>query len=1065
MEIPKHLLKKSIFDQYCFFLKHYQEKYGPKTTVLMQVGSFYELYGVDNEKMKIGDVKEISILLNIELTRRNKEIRENDASNHLMAGFPCPVLQKFVEILMEHQYTVVIIDQEGTAKDKVKPSQKLPRKVVEILSPGTFISERNGGDTDQKFLVQIHLEGFKQILKRQSSSRTNYQPMLIGISAIDVTTGQSDVYEISNTIDDQDFAVNEIYRYLQTHTPKELIISSNGIKISENELLAHLNLENRNIRYQINYNDVNSHYYKLNYQKQYLEKIFPDRRNMLSVIEYLNLERSPSALVSYIQLLEYTYEHNENLLVNLKRPKIWNRGRLLLLANTAITQLDLHNSNTNRMGSVCNMLNMTTTSMGRRLFKERFLNPIRDSREIEARYQKVDLFLQDDFWQTIENKLKGIIDLDRMHRRIELGLISPNALSILFASYRQVSDLLQIIPDQLLPPPIRNGNSETSIDFRTEFQNYLDYLESVLDFDEVYKYVKLDKIVDNIFKSGYNQELDELATEIRESNRCFDIMVKKMSRAITGAAGSSNVVTLRNTEASGFFMSVTAIRYKALLKSLREKSIEYKVGNRSFKLEADTFRIIRSTKDKSSHNITCNLIENISETITEAIKKLKDRVKVVYYQFLDDLTHRYDKFYSTLSHLVAEIDVYKSTAKSSLKYHYTRPHVLHQDSDLLEDSPSFLQAINFRHPLVEQLNHNSYYVPHSIQLGTNPPSLELENPTDNEIEKTDGMLLYGCNSAGKSSFMKAIGINLVMAQAGMFVPADSFTYLPYHRILTRIIGNDDIYRGDSSFAVEVKELRDILARADPNSLVLGDEICRGTETESGVAIVSAGLMRLTKLKSHFIFATHLHQLTRDQEIMDLTKEEQTFRLGVYHLHVEYDPENHTLIYDRLLRPGSGNAMYGIEVARAMDLDEEFIKEAHRFRHKYSNSQTNHLPLSTSSTTSASSHKLLPKLTTGYGSQVYKDPICQVCGAPSEATHHMKPQCDADSRGFIGSMHKNSPQNQVRLCKPCHHKIDTGELVTNGYKWTSHGRILDYQINQVNQEKPKIIFRRKLSLRQ
>lgn len=1038
MEVPKHLLKKGIFDQYCFFLKHYQEKYGPKTTILMQVGSFYELYGVDNENMKIGEVKEISILLNIELTRRNKENRQNDVTNHLMAGFPCPALQKFVEILMEHQYTVVIIDQEGTAKDKIKASQKLPRKVVEILSPGTFISERNGGESDQKFLVQIHLEGFKQMLKstNQPASRTNYQPMLIGISAIDVTTGQSDVYEISNTVDDQDFAVNEIYRYLQTHSPKELIISSNGIKISENELLVYLNLENRHIRYQINHNNVDPHYYKLSYQKQYLEKIFPNRQNMLSVIEYLNLERSPSALISYLQLLEYTYDHNENLLINLKRPKIWNRGRLLLLANTAITQLDLHNSNTNRMGSVCNMLNMTTTNMGRRLFKERFLNPIRDSRVIEDRYQKVDLFLRDEFWQTIENNLKGIIDLDRMHRRIELGLISPNALSILFTSYQQVSDLLKILPDQLLP-----CNNLNSVDFRTEFQNYLDYLNSVLDLDEIYKYVQLDKIVDNIFKSGYDQQLDDLAGEIRESNRFFDILTKKMSRIIGGSAGSPNVVTMKNTEASGYFMTITAIRYKALIKSLKDKPVEYKVGNKNFRLETDTFRILRSNKDKSSHNITCDVIEEISENKTIAVKKLKDRVKEVYFTFLDDLTKKYEKFYSTLSHLIAEVDVYKSTAKSSIKYHYTRPKIIHPD----EETPSFLSATNFRHPLVEQLNHNSYYVPHSIQLGT-----KYEQKDD--IEKTDGMLLYGCNSAGKSSFMKAIGINLVMAQAGMFVPADSFTYIPYHRILTRIIGNDDLYRGDSSFAVEVKELRDILARADSNSLVLGDEICRGTETESGVAIVSAGLMRLTKLKSHFIFATHLHQLTRDDEIMDLTDSKREFKLGVYHLHVEYNPEDHTLVYDRKLRLGSGNAMYGIEVARAMDLDEDFIKEAHRFRHKYSNSQTNHLPSSTS-------HQLLPKRTTGYGSKVYQDPICQVCQAPAEATHHMKPQCDADANGFIGSMHKNSPQNQVRLCNPCHRKIDTGELVTNGYKWTSHGRVLDYQINE-KKKLEKITFRRR-----
>jgi DNA mismatch repair protein MutS len=266
--------------------------------------------------MKINQVKEITSILNIELTRRDKSVQENNMKNHLMAGFPCPALPKFLDILVENNYTVVVVDQNGTGKDKVKPNLKLDRYISYIVSPGTYISDRNNYAYDDRFLVQIHIEGYQRMNQlnagQQIHSRSGYQPMLIGISAIDVTTGQSDVYEVANSSDDQDFAINEIYRYLQTHSPKELIISTNGLKMSEEKLIEYLGLDYHNIRYQLDYNNIEQRLpdsYKLAYQKELFEKIWStERRNsMLSVIEYLNLERTPSALISYLQLIQYTY--------------------------------------------------------------------------------------------------------------------------------------------------------------------------------------------------------------------------------------------------------------------------------------------------------------------------------------------------------------------------------------------------------------------------------------------------------------------------------------------------------------------------------------------------------------------------------------------------------------------------------------------------------------------------------------------------------------------------------------------------------------------------------------
>ena len=157
-----------------------------------------------------------------------------------------------------------------------------------------------------------------------------------------------------------------------------------------------------------------------------------------------------------------------------------------------------------------------------------------------------------------------------------------------------------------------------------------------------------------------------------------------------------------------------------------------------------------------------------------------------------------------------------------------------------------------------------------------------------------------------------------MAQAGFYVPCSSFEYYPYTQLFTRILNNDNLFTGQSSFAIEMSELRSILLRANKNSLVLGDELCSGTENISAISIVSAGLKTLSDIKCSFIFTSHLHQL------MNLSLIQQIQNLKIYHLKIVYDQEKDILIYDRKLENGSGPAIYGLEVCKAMDLGNEFI---------------------------------------------------------------------------------------------------------------------------------------------
>ena len=202
------------------------------------------------------------------------------------------------------------------------------------------------------------------------------------------------------------------------------------------------------------------------------------------------------------------------------------------------------------------------------------------------------------------------------------------------------------------------------------------------------------------------------------------------------------------------------------------------------------------------------------------------------------------------------------------------------------------------------------------------------------------------------------------------------------------------------FAVEMSELRVILNAADEFSLVLGDELCSGTETESALSIFVSGLTDLHKKRSTFLFATHFHEILKFDEIRELSN------VVVRHMAVNYDREMDCLIYDRVLREGPGNRLYGLEVAKSLHLPDDFIERAYRLRNKY-------FPEMRGS---------LSSQPTRYNSSKIKG-NCEICREEiAEEVHHLQEQKLADENGRIGSIHKNHSANLMGLCEKCHRKM-------------------------------------------
>jgi len=325
---------------------------------------------------------------------------------------------------------------------------------------------------------------------------------------------------------------------------------------------------------------------------------------------------------------------------------------------------------------------------------------------------------------------------------------------------------------------------------------------------------------------------------------------------------------------------------------------------------------------------------------------------------------------------------------------------------ITESASANFSLKQIRHPLVEASATRVSYVKHNVSLGCEPG-------TDN------GWLVYGMNASGKSTLMKATGICILLAQAGCYVPAQAMTLTPFQSVYTRILNQDNIHAGLSSFAVEMSELRDILRNADENTLVLGDELCAGTESISAQALVASGIQWLTKKQAKFIFATHLHDLATLVE-----------GVTIWHLHVEYDPITKKLTYDRSLRPGSGSSLYGLEVARAMDLPFEFIEQAVKNREKIMGATSMDKAKS-----SAWNKEIVRK----------ECEICKKAIVSELEVHHISPRASAVNQRLQDGSHMNDKRNLIVICQTCHDEIHADTIQLGEMKMTSDGpeRVITY----------------------
>jgi len=901
-----------IYDDYVKYTNKYRSIYGEKTIVFIEIGSFFEIYGVNNENEISGaNMIEMGNMLNIQISRKNKSILENSRDNPMMAGFPNHSLKKFIDILINNNYTTVIIEQ-------VTPPPNPKREVTQIISPSTYIDNLSSHNANVLLIVYIEL------FENWKTKKSSYG---LGVSTVDLSTSRTTTTELY--IDK--YSLNEeLVRLCLFFNPKELVICST----SEIEIFVP-----NNIYFHDKINKLNDQYLNKTYQTAVLNKIFTEK-GFLEPIEYVNLERKPLSLISFVYMLDFVYGHNEKLLRNISKPIIECYDDSLTLTNNALYQLDI----IGKTNCLADILNNCQTSIGKRYFIRMITNPITNIEKLNTMYSKTEYYISNNLYVEVRQILKHIMDFERILKRPS---IQPFQLVNVYTSLLQLAKIYKLN---------KNKKSLTHI---------IDHIEKDIQIEKASKY-NLNNIDENIFCSSYNEELDHLQSQLNDIVSYFNTVHSEIS----------DYVKLDRSDKDGIVFTTTNKKFSDLNKINKEfSSIKYKQNH---------VRVFN--KELESKNIEYLRIKS----------SIRSTVADLFTSYCGELLKRYTNDLEEAVSCLEEIDYYSTNAYNAIRFGYYKPSITGEKCHI--------DCKQLRHPIIEYVQKDVKYIPNDICID----------------EENRGIILYGINAAGKSSLMKSLGISVLMAQCGMYVAANEYSFYPYTSIHTRIMNNDNLYKKQSTFTVEMSEIRNILNNSNSSSLVIGDELCSGTESVSAISLVTAGVMQLAKNDTSFVFATHLHELSKMDEIHTLSN------VKIKHLSVNYDPVDNMIIYDRILKEGSGDTLYGLEVCKSLDLDPMFMLTANKIRKKLLDMSEN----------------IVCNKKSIYNSIILKD-ICYICRKRADDVHHIEHQANADENNMINHYHKNSAFNLVALCKTCHDNTHNGSITIDGFQSTSQGKKLKY----------------------
>ena len=968
-----------IVEQYLKLTEELVSKYGADSIVLMQVGSFFEMYGLREEPnselvgSRIADAARHCDLLIAKKSQNLVPKAPLPRKQHsvYMAGFGVAQLDKYMRRLSNGGYSVAVYDQNE------HPSGDISRTLREIVSPGTFVQGEEVQLANSVLCVVLAKEG--------------HSALTASVAVFDMVTGDSRLEIIGNGCSDEASVMDRIDRVIAIAAPIEAIVQSQDITLDD--LMAKckvLGLANRKLHVvgKDSSEERKADLRSASKQIRQAEVLCKAYSKMTPETVAGMMRETGNDLTGLVLLLEFVREHNPDLLGGLDEPELRHESGVLQMATHSLSQLNIlpTPSASGKFSSVTELMDCTITRQGSRLLRERLYRPLTNVDQIRERLKYVDAWRKQGSWEELRASLDGIGDFMRVQRMCCTNKLTADHMAKLAMWTTRTKHLIHDY----------SSKGQIGLDWGRA-KCWVEQLEmKVTGIFNTEKCIGLPApTVDRlsrlsgegllIFKSGTCEVIDGYSSSLEEESETIHNILSLCNSILDKAgerkAKNKNVRTFCTlVEKDGPYISGTKRRLELVCAALKTKdkymhsdiTVTNLPGSRSqFVLVSKQLNSMRG-KIRDAHTKMAGAVWRKWTDVVGTLKGLAPTVKKI-------------------TDLVATCDVIQNSCYVAERYGYCAPNIVHRPTGTVT-------AKALRHPLVEQINMQELYVANDISLDS----------------KKNVMLLYGTNAVGKSSLIKALGIAVCLAQAGMYVPCQSFEISPYQALFTRILGNDDLFRGLSTFAVEMSELRTILVNGDSRSLVIGDELCSGTETSSATSIFAASLEALHNQGTSAVFATHFHEVAKYDEINALDK------VKVVHMAVVYDKASRRLVYDRKLRSGPGNSMYGLEVCKSLSLPDTMLKRAHELRKKYSPATADDFSLQSSR---YSKRRLKSK--------------CEMCGKASTEVHHLIHQSLATD-GKIGQYSVNHAANLINVCHGCHDKFHAADGVHRRVKCVGGG---------------------------
>jgi DNA mismatch repair protein MutS len=943
----------TMYDIYKKAYLHHTVKYGADTAIFYQVGKFYEMYDWLDKSTGLPQTSMQRAVEVLGIQLSPKKGEGPQGADALFSGVPEQSLHKYATLLTKAGWTVVIYDQVKDTKGTVTS-----RTVARILSPGTHIES---AQQEAVYIAGIWLE---------EAPWGERSPPTFSVLATDLTTGRTITYDDSTVGKKDSWTADGAFHFFQVHQPRECIIWWRGDGITQPgvaTLRRQFGLHSTKLQIEQADSKSQGSLEIPEVRENFLQKTI-SIRGLLPIREACGLSARPRTERILCCMFQRIQEMFPSGLKHLYPPEKWNPTSSLFLGNQALLQLNMV---TPRMeDSILGLFQRTSTSFGLRAIRNRILYPVACPAKLGKAYDEIQTVLD---WPVevatnVVALLRGISDLPRIHRRASTGTLTPDDILNLDQSYICIKRLIDLVEKSNLAP--RPG------------WNIQDIHSRLLEIFSIEK--------------ARNQSADtfcfqnERAPEVTESEvRIASLrskLLETMETLRVWAGVPADSLELEERELSGPVITGN----KSIMTVIQAKLRATTASGAS-----QPFTGIQLIQKKSSAHLEIPLLESTYRELLKERGRLKEKIREHLPRLCDELSEASLEAWDATEEWVAGLDVTVTIARVSKELGFSRP-------ELVGAEKSFVDIEGLRHPLIEACSSRTEYVKHNVSL------------TDTGA---CGWLIYGMNASGKSSLMKAVGISVLLAQAGCYVPCMSMRFTPFQSLFTRILNTDNLWAGLSSFAVEMTELKEILERAGENSLVLGDELCSGTESVSATAIVGAGIKWLHDRGAKFIFATHLHGL------LDIPCVKELGQLKVWHLKVRYDPVIDALVYERTLTPGSGSSLYGLEVARAMNLPEQVLQMALTIRRGF-------LGIVNDS----------EALTSKWNSAMVRKE-CTKCGSrdvKNLEVHHIRPRAEATEGRFADGMAQDHLRNLAVLCSKCHDELHAGKIIIPPMVLTTKG---------------------------